>query len=102
MARSLGDFWYDVTPERSRVYSFHFRLMEQPAGTIHIEILSQPPYPNGRAADGHSTHRYGLGTSGYPFICFDPMPTNVSAAKAIAAGWASRTVLYQRNGWWAS
>lgn len=102
MAQHLGSFWYDVMPDSSRAYSFHFRLMEQADGTIHIEILSQPPYPHGRAADAHATHRYGLGTSGYPFICFDPMPRTVQAAKDIAAGWARRTVQYQKSGRWAN
>jgi hypothetical protein len=96
----LGSFWYDVAPERARVYSFHFRLMQQPDGSIHIEILSQPPYPAGRSSDGHSTHRYGLGSGGYAYICYDPMPRTVRDAKEIAAAWARRTVHYQRTGRW--
>jgi hypothetical protein len=100
VATLLCSFWYDVAPDRARVYSFHFRLMRQSDGTIHIEILSQPPYPAGRLSDGHSTHRYGLGSGGYAYICYDPMPRTVGDAKDIAAGWARRTVLYQRTGRW--
>ena len=102
MARSLGDTWYDVTPDGRRVYSFHFRFMEQFGGAIHIEILSQPPYPAGRASDGHATHRYGLGTPGHPYICYDPMPRSLRDAKEIAAGWARRTVNYQQFGRWVA
>lgn len=102
MAIFLRSFWYDVAPDRSRIYSFHFKLMQHPDGTIHIEILSQPPYPAGRASDAHSTHRYGLGSGGHAYICYDPMPRTVHAAKEIAAGWARRTIAYQRTGRWAA
>jgi hypothetical protein len=102
MGRFLCSFWYDVVPDRARIYSFHFRLMQQPDGSIHIEILSQPPYPAGRASDAHSTHRYGLGSGGYAYVCYDPMPRTVRDAKEIASGWARRTVHYQRAGRWAA
>ena len=102
MARLLCSFWYDVVPDRARIYSFHFRLMQQHDGTIHIEVLSQPPYPAGRASDAHSTHRYGLGSGGYAYVCYDPMPRTARDAKEIAAAWARRTVYYQRTGRWAA
>jgi hypothetical protein len=97
--RDISDFWFDVQPNGTRIYSFHFRLVEQTDGEVRIYILSQPPYPSGRSDDGHSTHRYGLGER-RPFVCYDPRPLSALDAKAIAGAWARHTVFYQKTGRW--
>lgn len=77
--------------------SFKFKFALQGNGIIHIYILSQPSYRSGQKTDGHTTHRYGL-SSGRPYICYEPMPRNMSDAKAIALEWAKRTGYYIRSG----
>jgi len=87
--------WVDIP---SYGMAFRFQFIRQSNNQIHIYILSQPPYAYGQATGGHDTHRYGLPDR--PYICYDPMPTNMSDAKIIALEWAKRTAYYIRNGKW--
>ncbi len=78
--------------------SFRLRFMLQTNRAIRIDILSQPPYKRHQAQGGHATHRYGL--PDHPYICYEPMPTNLRDAKIIAAEWANRTAYYIKTGRW--
>lgn len=96
--RKIDSFWYDVYA--SSTMSFHFTLVEQTDGTIRIYIDRQPSYPSGRATDGHSTHRYGLGCFSKPHICYDPPPRSLRDARTIAESWSRHTAKYIKTGSW--
>lgn len=102
-----GEFEYTT---RDGQYDFRFNLA--PANIIDpdhdwwiedevvIFILHQPGY-EGRATDGHSTHRIDYPKTGRKFVCVgrdqDP-PTNVPDALSWAVYWAEETAEYIRTG----
>jgi len=95
--RKIDSFYYDVHSNPPR--SFHFTLVEQTDGTVRCYIDDQPSYPSGRAADGHATHRYGLGT-GRPYICYEPQPRSHRDARTVTESWARHTARYMVTGRW--
>lgn len=84
-----------VTPTGDR---FEFDLVPQRSGEVRVYIVSQPGY-GGRAADGHSTHRYHDPRRGH-YVCVDTKlaPTNVRDAASWADYWADGTARYIRTG----
>jgi hypothetical protein len=32
----ISDFWFDVRPNGTRIYSFHFRLVQQTDGEVRV------------------------------------------------------------------
>lgn len=65
---------------------------EDVGNEVRIYITNQPSY-EGRDSGAHETHRYGI-SSGRPYICFEPPPTNLKDAINIAKEWAERTERY--------
>ncbi|MBT3380512.1 MAG: hypothetical protein HN742_00120 [Lentisphaerae bacterium] len=74
---------------------FRFAFEKQPDGDVRAYIENQPSY-EGRATDGHSTHRYSDGSRRY--VCYDPMPDNLDDAIEVAKAWADHTEEYVRTG----
>jgi hypothetical protein len=74
---------------------FRFSFEKHRNGEERIYILAQPSY-RGRSTDGHSTHRYGLGSR--PYICYEPAPKNRDEAINIAKAWAENTEKYIASG----
>jgi hypothetical protein len=71
---------------------FRWSFEKQNNGEIRAYILSAPGYGN-RPSGGHSTHRYE-DNAGDCYICYEPMPTNLQDAIAIAKEWAECTEEY--------
>ncbi|MBT3380511.1 MAG: hypothetical protein HN742_00125 [Lentisphaerae bacterium] len=88
-------FWYDVYGRGS----FHFTVMKRSDGEYRVYIDTQPSYPSGRSTSGHSTHRYGLGSS-RPHICYEPPPRTLKDARTVAESWARHTARYMGTGRW--
>lgn len=82
---------------RTRSGRFYFKWSFEPQNdtTIRIYIAKAPGYEN-RPTDAHSTHRY-TDAGGRCYICYDPMPTSMKDAIAIAKAWAERTEDYIVN-----
>lgn len=80
------------TKDGSADYTFS---MERTSDGWRAYIESQPSY-NGRATDGHSTHRYNDGERKY--ICWSEPLRTESEARAVAARWADCTQEYIRTG----
>ena len=78
------------------VYGFRFERMSD--GYYEVDITSQPSY-QGRATNGHSTHRLSSSRGGQR-ICFgDPkVVDSLSQARKWAAAWAESTDDYIRSG----
>jgi hypothetical protein len=100
MSRVLGTLIYDIKSSGYSNMSFKFKYVEMDNGDINIYILDQPAYRAGQDTDGHTTHRYGIGSSEGPYICYEPMPRNSSDAKIISEEWAMRTAYYIKFGKW--
>lgn len=76
---------------------FEFAFSSRPfSNVIRIYVRNMPSY-NGRATDGHSTHRY-TDVNGAPYICYSPEPRNMTDAFKIAKAWAEATLRYIRTG----
>lgn len=76
---------------------YTFRFETQKDGTERAYIMAQPDY-NGRPTDLHSTHRYYDSNLKLYYVCFDPMPTNRKAMRAVARLWAEKTEAYRLKG----
>ena len=101
-----GEFEYQTRDGR---YDFRFNLVPAKIlkphddwwieGEVVIFIVEQPSY-EGRATDGHSTHRIKYKHDRRSFICIgrdeDP-PTNVPDALSWAVYWAEKTGEYIRT-----
>lgn len=89
------------TLEYSDGSSYTFRFVPMNGGQHYqVDILDQPDY-NGRAEDGHSTHRYSQDKpDSSHYICFaSPSEANsLSKAKDFAQDWANRTYKYAHWG----
>lgn len=91
-------------PSLKRVYrtsdgraDFGFTFSTRPfTREVRIYIDQTPSYGH-RATDGHSTHRFH-DARGYPYVCFDPMPTDMTTAYNVAKAWAERTWRYIQTG----
>lgn len=76
---------------RSGRFYFHFSFEKAWPGGWTIYITSQPAY-GGRPEDGHSTHRYGIGSR--PYICWTGSLYHMGDAKRVAQAWAEKTEKY--------
>jgi hypothetical protein len=86
--------WPVARPGGGYVFSYEFA-----GGTWRIYIQSQPDYC-GRASDGASTHRYGVGSR--PYICWSKPLGSLREARAVAALWVECTEQYVLSGRFAS
>jgi hypothetical protein len=77
--------------------TFKFSFVRRQNGTIRPYITRQPSYGY-RSRDGHSTHRHGVNSR--PYVCYDPMPRNLSDAVNIAKNWSEHTEKYINTGRW--
>lgn len=77
---------------KSGKFTFRWSFESQSDDKIRIYILDAPGYGS-RRSDGHSTHRYRQ-DDGKCYICYEPMPTKLQHAIAIAKAWAERTEAY--------
>jgi hypothetical protein len=76
---------------------FAFTFTTRPfSNQVRIYITDMPAYGS-RDTDGHSTHRF-RDPNGAPYVCYDPMPTNLTDAFQIAKVWAESTWNYIRTG----
>ncbi|QEG15586.1 hypothetical protein GmarT_14270 [Gimesia maris] len=71
-----------------------FLFEEQPDGTWHAYIESQPGYQR-RASDAHSIHRLSDGNRKY--VCWNTPLYSYSQVKQVAALWADKTQQYIRT-----
>jgi len=74
---------------------YSFNIERQRDGTWRPYIERQPSY-QGRADDGHVTHRLSDGPRKY--VCWDAPLRTEAEAKSVAALWADMTQKYIRTG----
>jgi len=84
---------YYRTSDGRADYAFTFE--EQRDRTWRAYIDWQPPY-QGRATDGHATHRLNDGPRKY--ICWTKPLITLQEAMQVAALWADKTQQYIRTG----
>jgi hypothetical protein len=79
-------------------YRFVFNLEPQANGTVRAYIVDAPSF-NGRASDGHATHRlYESGRGHYVCIRDDLQPNNLREARDWARYWADGASRYIKTG----
>lgn len=85
---------YGFSYSNDYAHEYAFEAVEQEDESYAVFILRRPSY-TGRAADGHATHRYDIGTA-WERICFSPEATAYDAPDACrkAVMWADLTSRY--------
>lgn len=76
---------------------FHFTFTTRPfSREVRIYVDHTPPYGS-RSTGLHDTHRY-RDVNGAHYVCFDPMPSDMTTAYQVAKLWAERTWQYIQTG----